>query len=89
MYNGEGLGLKGSVACRRSTAGFEEISRFEESSKRHQRASRGIEDFKGGFEGFKGVSHDNYPPFKVTATQRDGSARMRIDLPGRNECVQS
>ena len=33
MYNGGGLGLKGSGACRRSTAGFEEVSRFEESSK--------------------------------------------------------
>ena len=33
MYNGGGLGLKGSGVCRRSTAGFKEISRFEESSK--------------------------------------------------------
>ena len=37
MYTGEGLGLKGSVACRRSTAGFEEVLRFKESSKHSKR----------------------------------------------------
>ena len=37
MYNGEGLGRKGSAVCRRSSVGFEGISRFEESSKRSKR----------------------------------------------------
>ena len=61
MYNGGGLSRKGTGAGQKSSAGFKEVSRFEESSKRskrHQRASRGIEDFEGGFEGFEGVSHD-------------------------------
>ena len=99
MYNGGGLGLKGSVACRRSSAGFKGVLRsrrvfevFEgalKRSKRHQRSSKEIGDFEGGFEGFEGVSHDNYPPFKVAATQRDGDARMWIDLWGRSGCVRS
>ena len=65
MYNGRGLGLKGSAACRRSSAGFEGVLRFEESSKRlkgHRRGSREIRDFKRGFKGFEGVSHDKVPP---------------------------
>ena len=33
MYNGGGLGLKGSAACRRSLAGFEEVSRAPKGSK--------------------------------------------------------
>ena len=37
MYNGGGLGLKGSTAYRRSSAGFEEVSRFKESSRRSKR----------------------------------------------------
>ena len=78
MYNGGGLGLKGSAACRRSPAGFEEVSRALKSLRKVQRAieevqrmsgtSKDVGGFKEGFKGFKGVSHDNYPPFKVAAT---------------------
>ena len=92
MYNGRGLGLKGSAVYRRSSAGFEGVSRFEEASKRskrHRRGSRGIGDFERGFEGFEGVSCDNYPSFKVAATRRNGDTRMWIDLRERSECVRS
>ena len=68
MYNGRGLGFKGSAVCQRSLAGFDEVLRlrrvfegFKESLKhleRHQGGSKEIEGFKGGFESFKGVSHD-------------------------------
>ena len=52
MYNGGGLGLKGSSACRRSTAGFEEVSRFEESSK----CSKGLQSIRRDIEGSKEAS---------------------------------
>ena len=61
---------------------------FEETSrglKGHQRVRRKLSDFEGGFEGFEGVSHDNYPPFKVAATQRDGDARRKNGLWVRSE----
>ena len=47
--------LKVSSRLRRGIEGFEDISK---GLKRFQRASKDIGDFKGGFEGFEGVSHD-------------------------------
>ena len=35
MYNGRGLGLKGSGACRRSLAGFKAFKEASKRSKRH------------------------------------------------------
>ena len=34
IYNGKGLGLKGSAACRWSLAGFKEVSRASKSLRR-------------------------------------------------------
>ena len=70
MYNGGGLGLKGSSACRRSSAGSEGILRlrrvfeaFEETSrgsKGHRgvrRKSRGSKEVEG-FEGSRATSRE-------------------------------
>ena len=47
MYNGGGLGLKGSAACRRSLAGFEEVSRALKSLQRVRRDIKGFEETSG------------------------------------------
>ena len=80
-------------------SGSEVLSGLSKGSKVFRRVQRCFEGFKDvsrdvrGFKevrrALKGVSHDNYPPFKVMATRRDGSARMGINLWGRNECVRS
>ena len=44
VYNGGGLGLKGSAACARSLAGFEEVSRAPKSLRRVQRHIEGFKD---------------------------------------------
>ena len=93
MYNGGGLGRKGIGAGRRSLVGCREGSKMY---RRVQRCIEGFEDVLRDVRGFeevrrasKGVSHDNYPPFKVAATRCDGSARMGINLWGRSKCVRS
>ena len=50
MYNGRGLGLKGSAACRRSPAGSEESSK---GSKTYRRIQRDIEGFEETLKGSK------------------------------------
>ena len=40
MYNGGGLGLKGSTACRRSPAGFEGVLRFRRVFKVFKESSK-------------------------------------------------
>ena len=56
--------------------------------KGFKEVSKGVGDFERSFEGFKGVSHDNYPPFKVAATRRDGDTRRKNDLRARSEFGQ-
>ena len=58
IYNGRGLGLKGSAACPRSLAGFEEVSRASKSLQRVRRHIEGFEDILKGskrFEGCRGL----------------------------------
>ena len=54
MYNGGGLGFKGSAACRRLQRGIEPLK----SLRRVRRDIEEIGGFEGGFEGFEEVSHD-------------------------------
>ena len=73
--------------------GFEEVLRaqrvFEgfkgilKGLKRFRKALKDIGDFEGGLEGFEGVSHDNYPPFKVVVTRRDRGTRRKNGLQAR------
>ena len=50
MYNGGGLGLKGSAACRRSSVGFEGVSRFQRVFEAFEETS-GVRRGTKGFEG--------------------------------------
>ena len=88
VYSGLRRGIEASKSLRRVRRGFEGFEEALKGSKRYRRGSRGIEDFKGGFKGFEGVSHDNYPPFKIAATQRDGDARRKNGLWARSEFSQ-
>ena len=55
IYNGEGLGLNGSAACRRSLMGFEEVSRASKSLQRVRRHIEGFEETSKRFEGCQGL----------------------------------
>ena len=65
------------------------IARAKGSPKKLRRISKGFEEFRGGFEGFEGMSHDNYPPFKVVSTRHDECAKIKKDWQARIECSRS